>query len=370
MLRGKTGEEDVAKKMRKSTRRSGQAVTVRDVALRAGVSPMTVSRVVRGEMNVRAATRNEVLAAVRELKYAPNLAARNLASADQTRIGLLFANPSAAYLTEFLVGMLDNLSRRGAQLIVERCEAGNALSEHTAMHNLIAGQVTGVLLPPPLSESRVVREEAANANIVAVAVATGHFAGDISCIRIDDHKAAYDMTRRILELGHRHIGFIKGHPNQTASAQRLAGFEAAIRDFAPRAKKVTTQGYFSYQSGLAAAERLLSGKTRPTAIFAANDDMAAAVVSVAHRKGLDVPHDISVVGFDDTAIATTLWPELTTVRQPIGEMAMKAVDLLFKEMRERKANASVKPVDVVMLHTLIERHSTAALNDQSLSQRD
>lgn len=359
----------MANKVKKSMRRSGQAVTARDVALRAGVSPMTVSRVVAGEKNVRASTRNVVLAAVRELNYAPNLAARNLASAAQTRIGLLFANPSAAYLTEFLVGMLDDMSRRGAQLIVERCEAGNALSERTAMRHLIAGQVAGILLPPPLSESDVVRQEAANAGIVAVAVATGRFTGDISCIRIDDHKAAYDMTRRIIELGHRHIGFIKGHPNQTASAQRLAGFEAAIRDFAPRAKKVTTQGYFSYQSGLLAAERLLSGKERPTAIFAANDDMAAAVVSVAHRKGLDVPRDISVVGFDDTAIATTLWPELTTVRQPIGEMAMKAVELLFKEMRERKANSKVKPVDVVMHHTLIERQSTAALNDHALAQK-
>ena len=366
---GERVRSSVAKEGKRTVRRSGQAATARDVALRAGVSPMTVSRVVGGENNVRASTREIVLAAVRELNYAPNLAAKNLASAAQARVGLLFANPSAAYLTEFLVGILDDMSRRGAQLIIERCEAGDDLSERTAVRHLIAGQVAGILLPPPLSESAIIRQEAAKAGVVAIAVSTGRFTGDISCIRIDDRKAAYDMTRRIIELGHRHIGFIKGHPNQTASTERFAGFEAAIRDLAPRAKKVSAQGYFSYQSGLLAAERLLAGKDRPTAIFAANDDMAAAVVSVAHRKGLDVPRDISVVGFDDTAIATTLWPELTTVRQPIGEMAIAAVELLFKEMRDRKDSSSSKPIDLVMHHTLIERQSTAATREPAASQK-
>jgi LacI family transcriptional regulator len=123
------------------------------------------------------------------------------------------------------------------------------------------------------------------------------------------------------------------------------------------------QGYFTYQSGLIAAERLLGGAERPSAIFASNDDMAAAVVSVAHRSGLDVPRDLTVVGFDDTAIARTLWPELTTVRQPIGEMAVAAVGLLLKEIRARKDHARPAPTDIVMAHTLIERQSSAACRE-------
>lgn len=348
--------------MRKSVRRSGHATTAQDVARLAGVSPMTVSRVMGAEKNVRPGTRERVLAAVKELNYAPNVAARSLATAAHARIGLVFANPSAAYLSEFLVGILDDMSRRGAQLIVERCEAGDAAAERTAVRRLIAGQVTGLLLPPPLSESTVVRQEAAAAGLPLVALATGRFSGDISCVRIDDRKAAYEMTRKIIELGHRNIGFIKGHPNQTASTERFAGFEAAVRDFGPSIKRSSAQGFFTYQSGLVAAERLL-GKDRPTAIFASNDDMAAAVVSVAHRRGLDVPRDISVVGFDDTAIATTLWPELTTVRQPIGDMAIAALDLLFKEISARKKDAKFEPVDLVLNHTLIERQSTAVFHE-------
>jgi LacI family transcriptional regulator len=340
-------------------RKSGRAVTAEDVARRAGVSPMTVSRVINGEKNVRAATREAVLAAVKELNYAPNLAAKSLASAEQPRLGLLYANPSAAYLSEFLVGMLDEIGSVGAQLTLVHCEAGNALAERAAVRKLLGGQISGLLLPPPLSDSPAVRQEAVAAGVPTVAVATGRFHGDFSCIRIDDHKAAYDMTKRILELGHRRIGFITGHPNQTSSAERLSGFDAALKDLGPHAKRYVAQGFFSYQSGLLAAEQLLSKKEGPTAIFASNDDMAAAVVSVAHRRGLDVPRDITVVGFDDTAIATTLWPELTTVRQPIGEMAAAAVNLLLKTIRARKDDTPAPPVEIVMPHTLIERQSSA-----------
>jgi LacI family transcriptional regulator len=346
--------------LRKSVRRTASAVTGQDVARLAGVSPMTVSRVVNGDKNVRASTREAVLAAARELNYFPNLAAKTLASAEQPRLGFPFANPSAAYLSEFLVGMLDEIGRKGAQLVLVRCDAGDGSAERAAIRQLLDGQVSGVLLPPPLSDSAAVREEIARAGTPAVAVATGRFVGDISCVRIDDRKAAYDMTRRILELGHRRIGFITGHPNQTASAARLAGFEAAIRESPLGAEKSVVQGFFTYQSGLLAAERLLGGKDRPSAIFASNDDMAAAVVSVAHRRGLDVPRDITVVGFDDTSIATTLWPELTTVRQPIGKMASAAVELLLREIRLRKDKSDARPADVVMSHTLIERQSSAA----------
>jgi len=120
------------------------------------------------------------------------------------------------------------------------------------------------------------------------------------------------------------------------------------------------QGYFSYRSGLDAAEKLLAGRTIPTAIFASNDDMAAAVVSVAHRRGLDVPQDLSVVGFDDTAIASTVWPELTTIRQPVAAMAETALDLIVGEIRRRKAGVQVEPQDHLIAHSLIKRQSAVA----------
>ena len=341
--------------MARASRRGGKAVTAEDVARLARVSPMTVSRVVNGDKNVRPATRDAVLAAVRELRYAPNLAAKSLASAEQQRIGLPFANPSNAYLSEFLVGMLDQLAQAGVQLVLTPCEAADSAS----LGQLLQGQIAGILLTAPLSDSAAIRQEIAAAEIPAVIVGTGRFHGGISSVRIDERQAAYDMTKRILDLGHRRIGFIMGHPNQTASAARLAGFEAALKALAPGAEPSVVQGFFTYQSGLAAAEKLFGQTHPPSAIFASNDDMAAAVVSVAHRRGLDVPGDVTVVGFDDTAIATTLWPELTTVRQPIGEMGVEAAKLLLRQMRSRSAGVVEPPSDIVMPHTLIERQSSA-----------
>jgi len=180
-------------------------------------------------------------------------------------------------------------------------------------------------------------------------------------VRINDFKASYEMTRYLLSLGHRRIGFIKGHPNQTASGERWAGFEMALReaDCSPDPPP-TEQGFFSYRSGLEAAEKLIATKPRPTAIFASNDDMAAAAVSVAHRRGLDVPRDLSVVGFDDTAIATTVWPELTTIRQPISSMAEAALDLLIVDIRRRRDGEVSSPVDQLVAHELVVRESAAA----------
>jgi LacI family transcriptional regulator, galactose operon repressor len=344
-------------------------VTAEDVARRAGVSPMTVSRVINGYKNVREATREAVLAAAKELSYAPNLAARSLASAEQARIGLPYVNPSAAYISEFLVGMLDEVGRHGAQLVLVRCEPGDVAAERAAVRQLIGGQVSGVLLMSPLSDSAAMREEVEASGLPTVLVGASAPHGDFSCVRIDDRKAAFDMTQRIIELGHRRIGFISGHPNMAASAERQAGFELALRELAPGAEKTIVQGYFSYQSGLLAAERLLSGKKPPSAIFASNDDMAAAVVSVAHRRGLDVPRDVTVVGFDDTSIATTLWPELTTVRQPIGKMAAAGVKLLLGKMRSRRDGAHEAASNMIMAHTLIERQSSAPFQDNVKTEK-
>jgi LacI family transcriptional regulator len=120
------------------------------------------------------------------------------------------------------------------------------------------------------------------------------------------------------------------------------------------------QGFFTYKSGLEATEKLLARKRMPTAIFASNDDMAAAAISVAHRRGMEVPRDISVVGFDDTPTATTVWPELTTIRQPIAAMAASSIELLLRSIRRRKDGEARVVVDHVVAHLLVKRDSVAA----------
>ncbi len=334
-------------------------MTIDEVALLAGVSPMTVSRVVNSHGNVRESTRERVMRAVQELDYTPNLAASSLAAAQNTRIALIYTNPSSAYLSELLVGALRGALRNATQLVIDAWDEYDVEAERVAARALI-GTVAGVILPPPLGESPVVLAELIGAGVPVVAIASGRFSDEISRVRIDDFHAAKEIAAHVIARGHRRIGFIRGNPNQTASERRFEGFQAAMNEAGIVLDGgLVQQGYFTYRSGLEAAERLLARQLPPSAIIASNDDMAAATISVAHRRGLDVPRDLSVVGFDDTSTATTVWPELTTIRQPIAAMAESAVDILLRSIRG-KPGESRKIVDHVADHELVTRDSVAA----------
>src|SRR5437868_9089663 len=268
---------------KKNARRSGKVITIHDVAHHAGVSPMTVSRVINGESNVREETRIRVAASVAALRYMPNQAARSLASADAVHIGVLYANPSANYLSEFLLGSLEQSSLSGCQLVIEKCEG--AETEAEAIQRLVKGGIDGVILPAPLCDSAESLKAVQDAGIAAVLVASGKPAPGLSAISINNFEASRAMTRHLLELGHRRIGFINGHPNQTATGQRFRGYVEGMTEAGLSVgTDQVAQGYFTYRSGLEAAEKLLT-VWKPTAIFASNDEMAAAAMAVAHRKG-------------------------------------------------------------------------------------
>lgn len=343
--------------MSRSTRRTLGGVTVQDVARAAGVSAMTVSRVMNGGTNVRDDTRKAVLAAVAQLDYRPNAAARSLAAGDTAQIGLLYANPSAGYLSQFLIGALETARRAGCHLVLEACADDSDAAQAEAARQLIDARVRGVILPPPLSESGAVRAALAAAQIPWAAIAMGQPETGMLNVRIDDFEAARAMTRHLIELGHHDIAFIKGHPNQTSSAERHRGFVAALEEAGidPATARVE-QGLFTYRSGIDAAVRILAGPDLPSAIFASNDDMAAAAVGVAHRRGLQVPGDISIVGFDDTAIATSIWPALTTIRQPIADMAEAAITMLLRRVRERPGQSDTDEQQVLP-YELVVRES-------------
>ncbi len=318
---------------------------------------MTVSRVINEEGNVRQETRDLVQAAIAELNYSPSIAARSLAGSDPYRIGLLYDNPSTGYMSEFLIGTLDESSRTGVQVLVEKCPESELTG--ATLNKLMKAGVDGLILPPPLCESTQVLTKIRSAGTAAVAVAPGHASEDMATIRIDNEAAAKELTEHLLSLGHRRFGFIKGHPNQTVSEQRLTGFLQALAEAGiDRSDVQVDQGYFTYRSGLEAAEKLLANdELRPTAIFAANDDMAAATASLAHRIGMNVPEDLSIVGFDDTPIASTVWPALTTIHQPVAAMARVAIDLVLEEIR-RKRNGVGQPRQLMHPHTLIVRESS------------
>jgi LacI family transcriptional regulator len=339
-------------------RQKTAAVTILDVARHAGVSAMTASRVINGNPRVGQHLRERVQASVQALGYRPNLAGRSLRTAGSARIGVLYSNPSAAYLNELMLGLLEQSSLSGAQVLVEKC--GGIASQRAATERLLEAGVDGVILPPPLCDSPQTLRDLDARGIHVVAVATGSPLPGASSVRIDDYQGARTMTRYLLELGHRRIGFIQGDPAHTpAQARRQAFLDVMAEAGLQVPESHITVGMFTYRSGLDAARVLLELEDRPSAVFCSNDDMAAAAMAVAHGMGLRIPQQLSIVGFDDTPMATTLWPELTTIRQPVTAMGKAAVALMLEELRARRSGRPRTPTDQVLKFTLVKRQSAA-----------
>ena len=346
-----------ADRPRGSRKRAG-AATIADVARVAGCSPMTVSRVINGQANVSAQTRQRVEQAIDRLSFAPNSAARSLAGAGQVRLALLFDNPSSSYLAEFLMGALEEAARRDVQLVVQSC--ADPAQAGAQVRHLAESGIAGFILPAPLCEDQALLDLMTELGAIAVAVGPGEARASHPAVQIDEFQAAFDMTRHIIALGHRRIGFILGNPAQAAAGRRLAGFRAAMEQAGlPCDDALIAQGQFTYRSGLAAAEALLAAGNRPTAIFASNDDMAAATVAVAHRLHLAVPEDLTVCGFDDTDMARSTWPELTTVRQPIRQMTAWAVEAASRMIRAQRAGEPIDPTPQILPYELVRRESDA-----------
>ena len=343
---------------RRGGRRAGRAVTMRDVAELAGVSSMTVSHVLNGTKNVHEATRAAVLAAVERLDYSPNQAARSLASAEPTRIAVAHINADTGYLSGLLMGALNAGARRAVQLSAHRLQLEPGEAPGEALAALVAAGVDGLLLPAPLGELADADPRTVGLGVPIVAHAPGDRLTHLSAVRIDQPAAAAAMTEHLLSLGHRRIGFVTGPPHRSASRGRLAGHRAALAAAGVADDPaLIVEGAFTFPSGMAAVERLLDLAQPPTAIFAANDAMAAGVLAAAHRRGVATPGDLSVAGFDDDPLAQVVWPALTTVQQPISEMASTAVELLVAELRARRSGAAPERVEHMAPHALVIRDS-------------
>ena len=337
-----------------------KAPTIRDVAAQAGVSVMTASRAVSGKGPVSARARAAVEQAVAALGYIPNASARALAGNTDRRVALLHSNSTtSAYLGELLLGALNEAPQRHLHLVVEQCAPGAFAAE--IVDQVSHAHVAGVILPPPLCDWSELVERLQARDIAVVGIAPDMDGPDILTVGIDDRHAAYDLTRHLIDLGHRRIGFIEGNPRHRASIRRLQGFRQCLDDHGIAADpQWITPGDFSYRSGLDAAERLLNLPDRPTAIFACNDDMAAAAITVAHQRSVNVPADITICGFDDTPLASAIWPALTTIRQPIRDMAREAIGLLGAHFRSQDEGAERRTGSRVKLdYQLIRRQSDA-----------
>jgi LacI family transcriptional regulator len=330
------------------------------VARAAGVSTMTVSRVVNGTTSVYEPTRQSVQAAMRELGYCPHPSARSLALAHLQRIAVLHDSSHAASLSGLLIGALEESNRKSVQILVRRIDLENPSMGHL-VPKLVADGVAGVILPPPLGDAAGLLEALGAARLPAVAICAGATRAGAMHIGIDERGAAYELTRHLLALGHRRIGFIKGPPGWSACEERWAGFAAAMCDGGlDVGQSPVAQGQCTYRSGIEAARILLDARPAPTAIFASCGQMAAASIAVAHHRGLEVPDAIAVAGCDESPAACPIWPELTTVRRPISEMAARAVDMLMDAIRTLRAGGRLQYRKTLIGHHLILRASTSS----------
>ncbi|PCG15317.1 MULTISPECIES: LacI family DNA-binding transcriptional regulator [Sphingomonas] len=327
--------------------------TIKHVSEHAGVSIKTVSRVLNNERYVGAETRARVQAAVDALHFRPNLAARALAGRRAFQIALVCDNPSPSYVYAMQTGIRDRCEADGVRMIAQPYDRASPHLAEQIEALVDTSRMDGIVLTPPVSDDAAVLDLLARRGIPVVRVSPGFETEDSAAVSIDNRGAAREMTAHLLSLGHRRIAHIGGHPDYATAAQRRDGYLAALADAGIATDPALIEsGSYDFPSGAAAAERLLDLPQPPTAIFAGSDEMAAGALTAAHRRGLVLPRDLSVAGFGDDPLAGYVWPPLTTMRQPVRDLAWNAADLLLTADRE--------PEHRRLDHRMVVRDSTAA----------
>jgi LacI family transcriptional regulator len=319
--------------MTQGSRRSKSAVTLRMVAAHAGVSPMSVSNVLNGRP-ASARTREAVERAVETLGYVPNAAARQLASAAPMFIGLVHANDEHPLSSALLTGALTGASKLGVQLLLQPIVFGEIGKGWEAVDILRRRGAEGVLVPPVFGEAMAAEMDRNHDDLPMICVNAADDLARMSTIRIDDAGAARAVTEMLIAKGHRRIGFLRAPPEFAVHHTRGAGYMTALRDHGlPIDPELIAEGLFTFHAGLTAATQLLDLADPPTAIFGTNDEMAAGALTLAHMRGLTVPDDLAIVGFEDSFFAQRLWPPLTSVSIPMAAMAETAIDQLVRWIR-------------------------------------
>ena len=348
-------------------KKRAQQNTIDDVARHAGVSIKTVSRVLNHEPNVRPETRDKVLATAQSLGYAPNISARRLAARRSFIVALLYHDDDVNhYIPDIQHGVLDCCRERGYNLLLHPCKGsiGEAAEEieQLAKQSLL----DGFIVTPPLADSRKLLVQMSRLGVPFVRVSQSYRGEFSPSVSVGDSAGARQMVEYLAKLKHRDIAFIVGNENQGASVDRLRGYREAMREFGLKEHADWIRhGDFTFESGIRCMEELLAQHRRPTAVFASNDDMAAGALLVAHRRSHSVPGELSIVGFDDISMARTLWPPLTTVRQPTKKAAAIATGMLLDGLR----TGDFTPINQEIPGELIVRESAAAPSRKTTAPR-
>ncbi|MEW6046096.1 MAG: LacI family DNA-binding transcriptional regulator [Bacillota bacterium] len=307
--------------------------TLADIAKRANVSVATVSRALNHSGYVRPEVRERVLQIARELHYVPNHLARGLLENRTDLVLLLVPDVTNPFFAAVARGVEDVLAAQGLQVVIGNTD-DNHFKERTYLRRALGRGVDGVIAIVASSASADTGHfRQLNVPLVLVDRACEAVAADL--VASNNEHGAYQATRHLLSLGHQHVATITGPLRLKTAADRLAGFERAVREYRLSPDQVTVvEGDFREEGGYRAARQLLERSPRPTAVFAANDVMALGALAAFEEAGVRVPEEIAVAGYDDIPYAVRVRPKLTTVAQPKYEMGAAAAELMVRRLSD------------------------------------
>lgn len=335
--------------------------TINDVARIAGVSKKTVSRVINRSPLLNADTRARVESVIADLGYVPNSQARALALRRNFLVGLIHDNPNAQMVMNVQAGILEALRGTEFELIVRPIDRGSSTMLADVRNFLERQRLYGVLILPPVSENDLLAALCREVGCRYVRMGSMALDTPEHTVRSNDCEVVSEAVRHLIDMGHRRIGLIAGPHGFRSARERRRGFEEALEAAGIKLpRSLMADGTYTFESGVAAADRLLDLSPRPTAIFASNDEMAAGTLHAARKRGMTVPDDLSIIGFDDTAIASHIWPPMTTVHWPIISMARSAA---LKLLADFFGDESIEEPSLFP-STLIHRASVAPPREQ------
>ena len=334
--------------------------TIHDVAKAAGVSARTVSRVINDLPRVSPQTRERILQVIRDLNFSPNLRARALANNRSYLLGLVHTDPNSENVDQVHRGLFRECMRHQYEVIAHPIESNLDLVDDV-LSFVNRSRVDGLVVMAPSSEDARLAQALYDNRIASVGVAAAPLPNFGLMLVSRERDASAQVAAHLVELGHRQLGFISGPLDQLSATERQQGFTNGLQaaGIGLPAERIV-EGDYSFESGLTCARRLLARDPRPTAIYACNDRMAAGVLTVAAELGIRVPEELSVVGFDNTYLASVLNPALTTIDRPLSELGRRAGEWLVAAQTTREESAPrVEHVDL----KLVLRRSTGRAPD-------
>lgn len=332
-------------------RKATKAATINDIARLAGVSKKTVSRIINHSPLVRQDTREKVETLMRDMGYVPDPMARALAFRKSFLIGMVYDNPTAQYIVNMQYGALDAIRDSGFELVVHPCDSRSPGYIDGVRRFVQQQKLHGVMLVPRVSEDQALADMLAQIDCRYSRIASVALDEASRMVVTHDREGAAEAAEYLQSLGHSDIALVTGPRSYRSAHERTSGFvDALAKGGITLPKSRIVEAGYTFESGVSAAENLLAGNRRPTAIFCGNDEMAAGVYKVALRAGISIPQQLSVVGFDDSPLASRLWPALSSVRLPIRDMGRIAASML---LQPDAASASALVANSVHPHLVI-----------------